>query len=138
MSWMSGLYPLHEWTFCGLGILVHSFFFKSLPLTLLLVAKSLGEYQYKFQGKNTGKKISILVQFIPFLRQVVQRKKKKLNQIPHVEEKLEPCFAKGSLVTLFKDVTMLFESFQNEWMFYLLFQIFIHCTIQSSNQQHFK
>lgn len=95
-----GLYPLHEWTFCGLGILVHSFFFKSLPLILLLVAKSLGEYQYTFQGKTPARKYPFLCSSSPSLAKL-SKGKKMSNQIPHLEEKLEPCFAKGNLVTLF-------------------------------------
>jgi hypothetical protein len=86
-----------------------SFFFSKISsLDLLLVAKSLREYQYTFQGKTPARKYPFLCSSSPSLAKLSKGKKtKKLNQLPHVEEKLEPCFAKGSLVTLFKKVTML-------------------------------
>jgi hypothetical protein len=76
-------------------------------LTLLLVVKSMGEYQYTFQGKTPARKYPFLCSSSSSLAKLSKGEKKKSNQIPLVEEKLEPCFAKGSLVTLFKEVTML-------------------------------
>jgi hypothetical protein len=71
------------------------------------------------------------VQFIPFLGQVVQRKKKSRTKFPMEKKNWNHVLPKGAWLHLLRKLQCfrIFESFHNEWMFYSLFQIFVHCTI---------
>jgi hypothetical protein len=90
--------------FVDLGSLFILFFFKSLPLTLLLVAKSLGEYQYKFQGKTPARKYPFLCSSSPSLAKLSKGKKKKVEPNSPCRRKIGTMFCQRELGYMGKQV----------------------------------